>query len=160
MSRRLRVPTDPEKFDEPLNAFVKALHDTEFSEDEAVVVIKLMAHFAADMFVIIQQDLYEAVDGLGLAAAAQYAQEAQEDDWYKGFLAGVIASGQAVLHGREHAEQLVSKGIIPQFRKGMDMMLAQEDLAGPLAALVGMVKDGERVSPEAIKAAMDAWAHL
>ena len=154
------MPTDPEKFDEPLNAFVKALHDAEFSEDEAVVVIKLLAHFTAEAFMVIQEDLYEAVDGLGLAASAQYAQEAKEDDWYKGFLAGVIASGQAVLHGREHAEQLVASGIIPQFRKGMDMMLAQEDLPGPLAALVGMVKDGERVSPEAIKAAMDAWGRL
>jgi len=147
--------TEMPDFDAPLMAFAERLHQAEFSEDEISEASAALGQFTGEAFNIIQAHIHTMVDRLGMRATDAFAKETVEDDWYKGFLSGIVVSLQVILYGDEHTEQMLASGIIPKLRQGMDALLDQnEDQLPPeVRRLIQAIKDGEEPSEEIVRAA-------
>lgn len=149
-------------FDAPRADFVKRLLTAGFTEDQIMDATGALGDFTGAAFGLMQQDIHGMIDEFGMTASLQFADEVGAgDEWHKGFLAGVVASTQVALYGREHTEKIFTSGIIPQLRRGMDALLASGDeLPAPVAKLVRMVGDGVPVPEDVVREAAQAWAEL
>ena len=151
--------TDMPDFDPPLLAFCERLRQAEFSDDEIAEAAAALGGFTGEAFNLIQAHIHSMVDKMGMTASEAFASEVMDDDWYKGFLSGIVVSTQVVLYGEEHIEEVIKSGIIEQLRKGMDALLEDDpDLLPPdVAVLIKAIKDGDNPSEEVVRAATRAW---
>lgn len=154
--------TVPE-FEGPLRGFVAHLVDAGFTEEQVGQAAAALGIFTGDTFATIQQHVYETIDRMGMAASQAFGAESVElEDWYKGFLSGVIVSGQVALQGDEFTTMLIASGLIMKLRKGMDLMLSTPDdqLPPAVGAMLQMVMNGQEPTPEMVREATEQWVDL
>lgn len=151
---------DSPNFDGPLKNFLAALLVAGFTDEQAITAAGRLGTFTAEAFMIMQQDVHQTVDRLGLEASDRFADEIEHDDWYRGFLSGVIVASQVVLFGSDYARYTFETGLIPLLRRGMDVMLDKEEVPPEMTELVETMKAGRTPTADLIEAALKAWEKL
>lgn len=151
------------EFEGPLRGFVNHLVEAGFTEEQVGQAAAALGAFTGDTFGAIQQHIYETIDRMGMAASQAFGADSVElEDWYKGFLSGVIVAGQVALNGDEYSETLIRSGLILKLRRGMDQMLStpEDQLPPAVAAMLQMVLNGQEPTPEMVREATAQWVDL
>lgn len=151
------------EFEGPLREYVQHLTEAGFNEEQIGQAAAALGAFTGTTYAAIQQEIYQTIDRMGMAASQAFGADGEEmQDWYKGFLSGVIVSGQVALQGDEFTAMIISTGLLLKLRRGMDQMLStpEDQLPPAVAAMLKMVMSGQDPTPEMIREATEQWVDL